>query len=63
MELGRFAVGECGYYFSKIIDRKTVRGKEILVLNGGINHIARPALVNQFFPCHSLKSYKKKNTF
>jgi len=61
MELGRFAVGESGYYFSKIIDRKTVRGKEILVLNGGINHIARPALVNQFFPCHSLKAYNKKN--
>lgn len=61
MELGRYAVGECGYYFAKIVDRKLVRGQEILILNGGINHIARPALVNQFFPCHSFKSSNKKN--
>ena len=62
MELGRFAVGECGYYFAKIIDRKKVRGQEILVLNGGINHIARPALVNQFFPCQSFKNSEMENT-
>ena len=48
-------------YF-EIIDRKTVRGKEILVLNGGINHIARPALVNQFFPCHPFNISTKKNS-
>lgn len=51
MELGRYAVGEYGYYFTKVIDRKCVRGKEILVTDGGINHLARPALVNQSFPC------------
>lgn len=62
MELGRFAVGECGYYFAKIIDRKKVRGQEILVLNGGINHIARPALVNQFFPCHPFNISTQKNS-
>ena len=62
MELGRFAVGECGYYFAKIIDRKIVRGQEILVLNGGINHIARPALVNQFFPCHPFNISTQKNS-
>ena len=55
MELGRYAVGECGHYLAKVIDVKTVRGKQLIVLNGGINHLARPALTNQFFPCELLR--------
>ena len=55
MELGRYAVGSCGYYLAKIIDRKRVRGQDILVLNGGINHLARPALTGQYFPCELLE--------
>lgn len=55
MELGRYLVGECGYYLTQIIDSKDVRGKKVLVTDGGINHIARPALTNQPFPVHSLK--------
>lgn len=55
MELGRYLVGECGYYLTQIIDSKDVRGKRVLVTDGGINHIARPALTNQPFPVHSLK--------
>lgn len=51
LELGRYAVGECGSYFTQIIDRKTVRGQEILVVEGGINQLARPALTSQSFPC------------
>lgn len=51
MELGRFTVAGCGTYFTQVIDRKSVRGKEILVTDGGINHIARPALTGQPFPC------------
>jgi diaminopimelate decarboxylase len=62
MELGRFAVGECGYYLSQVIDRKTVRGREILVLDGGTNHIARPALTGQAFPCHVLKDNPANET-
>lgn len=54
MELGRYLVGECGYYLTQVIDRKTVRGKEILVTDGGINHLARPALTDQPFPCFPL---------
>ena len=56
LELGRYAVGECGHYLAKIVDVKEVRGKNIIVLNGGINHIARPALTNQAFPCSVLKN-------
>jgi len=50
MELGRYAVGPYGHYFTQVIDRKTVRGKELLILDGGVNHIARPALTGQPFP-------------
>lgn len=51
MELGRYAVGPYGTYMTQVIDRKKVRGVELLVLDGGINHIARPALTDQAFPC------------
>jgi diaminopimelate decarboxylase len=51
MELGRYAVGPYGSYATPIVDIKNVRGQDILVLEGGINHIARPALTEQPFPC------------
>lgn len=56
MELGRFAIGPSGLYLSQVIDRKNVRGKEFLVLDGGINHLARPALTGQAFPAQILRS-------
>lgn len=60
MELGRFTVGECGYYFTKVVDKKTSRGRDIIVCDGGINHIARVALVNQAFPANAYKPSEKK---
>ncbi|EQC44229.1 PLP-dependent decarboxylase [Bacteriovorax sp. Seq25_V] len=62
MELGRYAVGDCGFYMSQVIDRKNVRGRDILVLDGGINHIARPALTDQAFPCHVFKKENPTST-
>ena len=38
VELGRFIVGECGVYVSRIIDRKTSRGEVFLVTDGGLHH-------------------------
>lgn len=61
MELGRFAVAECGFYMTQIIDRKQVRGRELLVLDGGINHIARPALTDQAFPAHALRPFEREH--
>ena len=52
LELGRYAAGPYGHYMNKVIDRKTVRGINLLVMEGGINHLARPALTGQAFPCH-----------
>lgn len=54
MELGRYTVGECGYYLNKVVDMKSTRGRNIIVCEGGINHIARPALVNEHFPVSAL---------
>lgn len=56
MELGRFITGPIGKYFAQIVDRKTVRRKELLVMDGGINHISRSALTKTYFPCQSFSS-------
>ncbi len=56
LELGRFSIGKFGSYFTKVIDVKNVRGKKIVVSEGGINHLARPALVGESFPVIALRS-------
>lgn len=38
LELGRYIVGECGFYVTRIIDRKESRGKTFLVVDGGMHH-------------------------
>lgn len=38
IELGRYLVGECGLYLARVVDKKASRGKQYLVLNGGMNH-------------------------
>ena len=38
IELGRYIVGECGLYVSRIIDRKISRGEIFLVTDGGLHH-------------------------
>jgi len=38
IELGRFIVGECGIYVSRVLYRKLSRGHVFLVLNGGMHH-------------------------
>jgi diaminopimelate decarboxylase len=38
VELGRFVVGECGVYVTRIVDRKVSRGKTFLVVDGGLHH-------------------------
>ena len=54
LELGRFSIAKFGSYLTRIVDIKTVRGRNIIVTEGGINHMARPALVGESFPCESL---------
>lgn len=38
VELGRYIVGECGVYVTRIIDRKESRGQIFLVTDGGLHH-------------------------
>lgn len=55
LELGRFAVAECGYYVVPVVDRKMNYDQEQLVLAAGINHIIRPAITDQPFPVTLLR--------
>ncbi len=47
LEPGRFLVGAAGAYLSRVVDRKTVDGSTVVVLDGGVHHLLRPALVGQ----------------
>jgi diaminopimelate decarboxylase len=38
IELGRFIVGECGVYVTRVVDRKVSRGRTYLVVDGGMHH-------------------------
>ncbi len=55
LKLGRYSVGEHGFYATRVIDRKSVMGKEILVMEGGINHVSRVAMGKQTYPCELLR--------
>ncbi len=38
IELGRYLVGECGVYVTRVLDRKASRGTTYLVVDGGMHH-------------------------
>jgi len=38
IELGRYIVGECGVYVTRVVDRKESRGQTFLVVDGGMHH-------------------------
>ncbi len=38
IELGRWLVGECGVYLTRIVDRKISKGKTFLITDGGMQH-------------------------
>ncbi len=47
LEPGRFLVGPAGAYVARVVDRKSVGGHHVVILDGGIHHLLRPALVGQ----------------
>ncbi|WP_150466788.1 PLP-dependent decarboxylase [Francisella sp. SYW-9] len=61
LELGRYAVGECGVYVTPIIDRKKVYDKQLLVLEGGSQHISRPFITNQAFPVKNISKINQED--
>jgi len=38
IELGRYIVGECGVYVTRVIDKKQSRGRTFLIVDGGLHH-------------------------
>ena len=38
IELGRYLVGECGVYVTRVLDRKVSRGTTFLIVDGGMHH-------------------------
>lgn len=63
MELGRYVVGPYGCYATSIVDRKTVRDKELLILAGGVNHLMRSVLTKQPFPVTALRKSANNRVF
>lgn len=55
LELGRYAVAESGVYLTKVVDRKSVNGVDLLVADGGAQHLVRPALTGESFPIELLR--------
>ena len=39
IELGRSIAASCGYYITKVVDKKTNKGQNYAILDGGINHL------------------------
>jgi diaminopimelate decarboxylase len=58
LELGRYAVGEFGYYVAEVVDVKENYQQRIAILQGGINHLLRPAITNQPFPVSLMRDTK-----
>ena len=47
LEPGRFLVGPAGAYLARVLDRKRVGESEVAILDGGVHHLLRPALVGK----------------
>ena len=53
-EPGRYLSGRAGIYLVKVLYTKTSRGQKILLTDGGIHHMLRPALIGQSHPAINL---------
>ncbi len=50
LEPGRWLAAACGTYLVRVVSTKASRGVRFAILEGGINHLLRPALTGQPFP-------------
>lgn len=55
-ELGRFISGYAGIYLTRVLYSKISCGRNVLITEGGIHHLLRPALINQPFPIVNLSA-------
>lgn len=54
LEPGRFLAAACGVYLARVIRVKESRGARFAILEGGLNHLLRPALTGQPFPVRAV---------
>ena len=59
-ELGKYLVGESGYYVTEIIDIKESRGKKHIITAGGINHNIRPLLAGIHYSVSVISLHRPK---
>ena len=62
LEPGRYLSGHSGIYLFKVLYTKTSRGKNILLTDGGIHHLLRPALIGTNHPVLNITAYYGKRT-
>lgn len=54
LEPGRYLAGPCGTYLARVVRVKESRGTRFVILEGGANHLLRPALTGQPFPVRAV---------
>lgn len=54
VEPGRFLAAQCGVYLARVVRVKHSRGVRFVILEGGVNHLLRPALLGQPFPTRAV---------
>lgn len=66
-EMGRFLTASCGYYLTKIMDRKKNDAVNVCIVDGGINHVnyygqnmAMKTPVLSYFPQHPVDEEKEE---
>ena len=59
-ELGRYISAYSGVYLTKVLYTKKSCGKNIAIIDGGIHHLLRPALIGQSFPVINLSAILQK---
>src|SRR5262249_36518277 len=44
-EPGRFLTAQMGWYVTRVLERKRSRGADYVLVDGGVHHLLRPALI------------------
>ncbi|HXC16868.1 MAG TPA: hypothetical protein VNV60_05445 [Holophagaceae bacterium] len=57
LEPGRFLAAACGVYLTRVLRVKESRGTRFAILEGGLNHLLRPALTGQPFPVRAVSKH------
>ncbi|QEN05371.1 diaminopimelate decarboxylase [Thiospirochaeta perfilievii] len=61
-EPGRYLVGQSGVYITQVVDRKISRGREYLLVDGGAQHLLRPALIGVSQPTYNMSKLSSSDS-